>query len=133
MERVAHLKNCTIPNDVILVATKTEEALSRLPHEPRQIADFLHSHGIRGTPCFSTNCPIANWLKNEVPELAAVTAVAVTPLIAEVAHLVEVEIPPVVSDFIVAFDAGDFEFLFDGEQRHVGNAITSSAALGDFV
>jgi len=133
MERVAHLKNCTIPDDVMRVAAKTEEALNRLPQEPNQIADFLRGHGIRGTQCLSTNCPIANWLKNEVPELAAVTTVAVMPLIAEVAHLVEVEIPPVVSDFIVAFDAGDYEFLFDGDQCHVGNAITSTTSLGEFV
>jgi hypothetical protein len=133
MEPVAHLKNCTIPDDVILVATKTEAALSRLPQEPNQIADFLRRHGIRGTQCLSTNCPIANWLKNEVPELAAPTAVAVTPLIAEVAHLVEVEMPAVVTDFIVAFDAGDYAFLFDDERTHVGNAIASPAALGEFV
>ena len=40
----------------------------------------------------------------------------------EVAHLVEVEMPPVVTDFIVAFDAGDYAFLFDDEQSRVANS-----------
>src|SRR5687768_3458604 len=133
MEPVAHLKNATIPDDVIAVAAKTEEALSRLPRAPEEIAEFLHDHGIGGTQCYSTKCPIANWLKTEVPELAARTTVAVTPLIAEVAHLVEVEIPPVVTDFIVAFDAGDYEFLSGDEQRRVGNEEASSTTLGEFV
>ena len=79
MEPVAHLKNPTIPRDVVALATKTEEALSRLPQVPNEIAEFLHDHGIKGTQCFATNCPIANWLKQEVPELAETTAVAVTP------------------------------------------------------
>ena len=133
MEPVAHLKNSTIPDEVVVLATKTEEALSRLPRLPNEIADFLHHHGIRGTQCFSTNCPIANWLKQEVPELATNTAVSVTPLIAEVAQLVEVDMPPVVSDFIVAFDAGDYEFLFDDEGRRIGLGLSSPTTLGEFV
>ena len=132
MEPVAHLKNPTIPRDVVALATKTEEALSRLPQVPNEIAEFLHDHGIKGTQCFSTNCPIANWLKQEVPELAETTAVAVTPLIAEVAQLVEVEMPPVVTDFIVAFDAGDYEFLFDDEPCRVGQHVVSTTTLGEF-
>jgi hypothetical protein len=133
METVAHLKNATIPDDVIAVATRTEQALHRLPSFPQEIAEFLRSCGIRGTQCFATNCPIANWLKQEVPELAASTSVAVTPLIAEVAHLVEVEMPPVVTDFIVAFDAGDYAFLFDDEQSRVANSPASAETLGEFV
>jgi len=132
MEPVAHLQRSTIPEDVIAVATKTEEALSRLPKGPDEIAEFLHDHGIRGTQCYATNCPIANWLKTEVPELADTTMVAVTPLIAEVAHLVEVEMPQVVTDFIVAFDAGDFEYLFDDERSRVGCKVASASALGGF-
>jgi hypothetical protein len=133
MEPVAHLKNSAIPDEVVALATKTEEALSRLPRIPNEIADFLHDHGIRGTQCFSTNCPIANWLKQEIPELADNTAVAVTPLIAEVAQLVEVDMPPVVTDFIVAFDAGDYEFLFDEQRSHVGLDVASATELGEFV
>ena len=133
METVAHLKNATIPDEVIAVATRTEQALSRLPSFPQEIAEFLRRNGIRGTQCFATNCPIANWLKQEVPELAANTSVAVTPLIAEVAHLVEVEMPPVVTDFIVAFDAGDYAFLFDDEQSRVANSPAPAEALGEFV
>jgi hypothetical protein len=133
METVAHLKNPTIPRAVVTLATKTEEALSRLPLVPNQIAEFLHDHHIRGTQCFATNCPIANWLKQEVPGLATEPVVAVTPLIAEVAQLVEVEIPPVVSDFIVAFDAGEYEFLFDDEESRVGRHVDSPSTLGEFV
>ena len=103
------------------MATRAEQALTRLHGMPAEIAEFLRGCGIRGTQCLSTNCPIANWLKHEVPELAANTSVAVMPLIAEVGHLVEVDMPPVVTDFIVAFDAGDYAFLFDDEQRRVGN------------
>ena len=133
MEPVAHLKNSMIPNDVAVLAARTEEALGRLPCMPDEIADFLHDHGIRGTQCLATNCPIAKWLKHEVPELEANVAVAVTPLIAEVAQLVEVEMPPVVTDFIVAFDAGDYEFLFDDEPCPVGHAVESPTTLGEFV
>ena len=131
MEPVAHLKNATIPDDVIAVATRTEQALSRLPRMPEEIAEFLRCNGIRGTQCFATNCPIANWLKQEVPELAAGSSVAVTPLIAEVGHLVEVDMPPVVTDFIVAFDAGHFAFLFDDEQCRVGREPSPGQSLGE--
>jgi hypothetical protein len=133
MEPVAHLKNSMIPNDVVALAARTEEALGRLPCVPDEIAEFLHDHGIRGTQCLSTNCPIAKWLKHEVPELETGGAVAVTPLIAEVAQLVEVEMPPVVTDFIVAFDAGDYAFLFDDEPCRVGRAVDSPTTLGEFV
>jgi len=138
MEPVAHLKNATIPDDVIAVATRTEQArteqaLSRLPRMPEGIAEFLRGHGIRGTQRFTTNCPIANRLKREVPELAARTSVEVTLLIAEVAHLVEVEMPPVVTDFIVAFDAGDYDFLLDDEQSRIGNDLALAASLGEIV
>ena len=133
MEPVAHLKNSMIPNDVVAVAARTEEALGRLPCVPDEIAEFLHDRGIRGTQCLATNCPIAKWLKQEVPELEANVVVAVTPLIAEVAQLVEVEMPPVVTDFIVAFDAGDYEFLFDDEPCRVGQVVESATTLGEFV
>ena len=133
MEPVAHLKNSMIPNDVVALAVRTEEVLDRLPRGPDEIAEFLHDHGIRGTQCLSTNCPIAKWLKHEVPELEANGAVAVTPLIAELAQLVEVEMPPVVTDFIVAFDAGDYEFLFDDEPCPVGQVVESPTTLGEFV
>jgi hypothetical protein len=133
MEPVAHLKNATIPDDVVAVAARTEQALSRLPTGPEQIAEFLRGHGIRGTQCFSTSCPIANWLKREVPELAASTSVAVTPLIAEVAHQVEVEMPPVVTDFIVAFDAGDYDFLLDDGRNRVGHDAAPTTSLGEIV
>ena len=132
MEPVAHLKNSMIPNEVVALASRTEEALGRLPRMPDEIAVFLHDHGIKGTQCLSTDCPIAKWLKHEVPELASNVAVAVMPLIAEVAQLVEVDMPPVVTDFIVAFDAGDYEFLFDDEPSRVGRALASSATLGEF-
>ena len=133
MEPVAHLKHSMIPKEVVKVAARTEEVLGRLPCMPDEIAVFLHDQGIRGTQCLSTNCPIAKWLKREVPELATDVAVAVTPLIAEVAQLVEVEMPPVVTDFIVAFDAGDYEFLFDDEPSRVGRAVAPSTTLGEFV
>ena len=126
------MKNCMIPNEVVKVAARTEEALGRLPGVPDEIAEFLHDHGIRGTQCLSTNCPIAKWLKHEIPELDTSVVVTVTPLVAEVAQLVEVEVPPVVTDFIVAFDAGDYEYLFDDEPRRVGLAVGSSTALGGF-
>jgi hypothetical protein len=131
MEPVAHLKDATIPDDVLAVAEKAEEALRRLPSMPDEIADFLHDQGVKGTQCFSTNCPIANWLKREVPELGANTSVAVTPLIAEVAHQVEVEMPPFVSDFIVAFDAGDFDFLLDEDRSRVGTDAAPATSLGE--
>ena len=133
MEAVAHMKNMKIPREVVELATKTEEALSRLPRVPNEIAEFLHVHGIRGTQCYSTNCPIANWLKREIPELAMSTAVAVTPLIAEVAQIVEVEMPPVVTDFIVAFDAGDYEFLFDDGRKRVGHSGAPPTNLDELV
>ena len=132
MEPVAHLKNSMIPNEVVALAARTEEALGRLPCVPDEIAEFLHDHGIRGTQCLATNCPIAKWLKHEVPELESSVGVAVTPLTAEVAQLVEVEIPPEVTDFIVAFDAGDYEFLFDDEPCRVGRAVDSPTTLGEF-
>jgi|SRR5687768_6403240 len=133
MEPFAHLKNSMIPNEVVALAARTEEVLGRLPRVPDEIAEFLHDHGIRGTQCLSTNCPIAKWLKHEVPELDTGDAVAVTPLIAEVAQLIEVEMPPVVTDFIVAFDAGDYAFLFDDEPCRVGHAVESPTILGEFV
>ena len=133
MEPVAHLKYATIPDDVIAVATRTEQALSRLPGFPQEIAEFLRRNGIKGTQCFATNGPIANWLKKEVPELAAKSSVAVTPLIAEVSQLVEVEMPPVVTDFIVAFDAGDYAFLFDDERSRVDNGPPPAELLSEFV
>ena len=38
---VAHLKNCMIPNEVVKVAARTEEALGRLPRVPDEIADAV--------------------------------------------------------------------------------------------
>jgi hypothetical protein len=65
-------------------------------------------------------------------EAALVRLPNVPDAIAEVAQLVEVEVPPVVTDFIVAFDAGDYAFLFDDEPRRVGHAVGSTATLGEF-
>ena len=132
MERTALLNKSTIPNEVVALAARTEAALDRLPRVPDDIAHFLRDHGIRGTQCLSTNCPIAKWLKHEVPELDINAAVSVTPLIAEVAQLVEVDLPPVVTDFIVAFDSGDYEFLFDDQPSPVGHALDSPTRLGEF-
>jgi hypothetical protein len=132
MEPVAHLKNPVIPDELVALASRTEAALVRLPNVPDAIAEFLHGRGIRGTQCLASNCPIAMWLKHEVPELATKVGIAVTSLIAEVAQLVEVEVPPVVTDFIVAFDAGDYAFLFDDEPRRVDHAVGSTATLGEF-
>ena len=132
MEPVAHLKTGLISDDVVAVAERTEQALSRLPSNPEEIAEFLHGQHIRGTQFFSTSCPIANWLKRQVPELAASTSVAVTPLVAEVAHQVEVEIPPVVTDFIVAFDAGDYDFLVDEDPCGIGRDAAPSTPLDEF-
>jgi hypothetical protein len=132
MQRTALLNESTIPDHVAALAAWTEAALDRLPRVPDDIAHFLRDHGIRGTQCLSTNCPIAKWLKHEVPELATNVELSVTPLIAEVAHLVEVDLPTVVTDFIVAFVSGDYEFLFDDEPSPVGRAVDSPTTLGEF-
>ena len=64
MEPVAHMKNSMIPNEVVDLAAKTEEALGRLPRVPAEIAEFLHDHGIacrrfelqRGAQCGPDVC-----------------------------------------------------------------------------
>jgi hypothetical protein len=121
MQLVAHMKNVAITAEIVALAAKTEQALSQLPTQPDEIAEFLRGHGITGKQCYSTSCPIANWLKQAVPELAASATIAVTPLIAQVAQLIEVDVPSVVSDFIVAFDGGDYCFLFDHGQPRTGD------------
>ncbi len=87
--------------------------LATLGDTPVAVAETLRAKGIKGRPCESSRCPIANWL---VTETGAVTVEVDSDIYFRHAgaHGLWIDpTPDAVAEFIRRFDEGDFPDLID--------------------
>lgn len=91
----------------MLIEEELQAALARLGSSPEEIAESLNTKGISGYRRKPTNCPIANYLKQEFPNVGLIYVGGVVCF----DETKKIPTPTEVREFINGFDKGFYPKL----------------------
>lgn len=99
----------------MILQSRLEAAVSRLPLSAGGVADFLVDRGITGVKDACKACPMARWLRKELQVPLADVDDGRMRVVDDQSNSAYVDTPRGVFLFITAFDRGEFSDLIDHE------------------
>lgn len=102
------------------IAEKIQLAVESLGSTADEVAETLRARGINGRRDSGCDCPVARFIRSEVPETAGNWNIAGYWMDGEYVQLPQsrfalpfarVDLPDPVADFVLAFDGGDYAHL----------------------
>ena len=92
------------------VKAEIAKAFSKLGNSANEVHSYLASRGIKGQAYEAKRCPIANFLKKEVPSLTTVSVSSSGLCASFPGGTIDTDVPKAVANFIWAFDQGSYFF-----------------------